>query len=234
MKSLVRFISERQVIDFDKKISPNYGWCTILVGGSASGKSSIRSSKIFISGKTIDVDVMKDQYAALHKLKYDKGNPEDVRNIHAKVKDAGWKEKIVNNIIKGNTGKKKPNIIFDITGKKIEDITETAEIFHELDYKVKVIWILTDVNQAKSRNKQRARKVPEDILVQTHAGAYASMTKVINGEGIDDIDEISIVFNNDEDVKDNACDLEKTSNKWEIPSDYQEKYKEATKTLSKS
>jgi predicted kinase len=90
------------------------------------------------------------------------------------------------------------------------------------------------LNQAKSRNKQRARKVPEDILVQTHAGAYASMTKVINGEGIDDIDEISIVFNNDEDVKDNACDLEKTSNKWEIPSDYQEKYKEATKTLSKS
>lgn len=50
---------EDTVVKFDGKTYPNFGWCVIVVGGSGSGKSTVRSANIPIDARIYDVDKLK-------------------------------------------------------------------------------------------------------------------------------------------------------------------------------
>ena len=79
-----------------------------------------------------------------------------------------------------------PNLIFDSTFKEVSDMTDVLPKLFDAGYQPKdihVSWVLTNYQIAITNNKKRARVVPEDILLATHAGAaqtvYALVTKAM-------------------------------------------------------
>jgi hypothetical protein len=87
----------------------------------------------------------------------------------------GIKEKSLENLLVGkNNPEVLPNIMFDITAKDVTDITGVVPMLKQAGYKAENIhltWILTNYVTAMVNNKNRARMVPEDILLKTHEGA---------------------------------------------------------------
>lgn len=81
-----------------------------------------------------------------------------------------------------------PNIIFDVTLKDMKKFHEIHTALKGLGYPVHkrhLVWIINDVEVAKSQNLSRSRVVPEHILVKTHRGANATMKEIIDmGAGL--------------------------------------------------
>ena len=102
-------------------------------------------------------------------------NPDHVYALHTLVKAMGIKEKTLANLLMGKDNPEVlPNIMFDITAKDVTDITSVVPMLKEAGYKAENIhltWILTNYVTAMVNNKNRARMVPEDILLKTHEGA---------------------------------------------------------------
>ena len=109
MKDLKKFILENTVVDFGKATS-NYGECIILAGGGGSGKGFIKN-RINANFRTYDVDDLKFKYTKLlqqgklqDKLKdFDFSNPDDVTELHMRVKQHGWKDKQINLIFRNKS-----------------------------------------------------------------------------------------------------------------------------------
>ena len=102
-------------------------------------------------------------------------NSDHVYVLHILVKAMGIKEKSLENLLAGkNNPEVLPNIMFDITAKDVTDITSVVPMLKEAGYKAENIhltWVLTNYVTAMVNNKNRARMVPEDILLKTHEGA---------------------------------------------------------------
>ena len=195
MKHLFDFILENTVVGF-RKNATNYGECIILAGGPGSGKGFIKN-KIDANFRTYDVDELKKRYIRMlnkgklnDELKeFDFKNPEDVTELHMRVKQHGWKEKQINLIFRNkyNTDKKAsnskilPNLLFDRVSGEIEDITEIATRAKTLGYNVTVVWVLCNIETAKVNNRIRERYVDENtVLIPNHKAAYATMTSLFN------------------------------------------------------
>lgn len=196
MKHLLDFINENSVVGFGRK-TPAYGECIILAGGSGSGKGFIKD-RIDADFKTFDVDELKVRYEQMlkqGKLKdelkdFDYSKPEDVTELHMKVKEHGWKDKQINLIFRNryndnkeaNNSKILPNLLFDRVSGKIEDITEIALRAKTLGYNVTLVWVLCNQEVAKVNNQVRYRRVGEDILIDAHKGAYKTLTDLLNNK----------------------------------------------------
>ena len=197
MKSLLDFINENTVIGFKRK-TPTYGECIILAGGPGSGKGFIKNI-IDADFKTFDVDDLKVKYIKMlnqGKLKdelknFDFSKPEDVTELHMRVKEHGWKDKQINLIFRNkyntekeaNNSKILPNLLFDRVSGKIEDITEIAIRAKTLGYNVTVIWVLCNLEVAKMNNQVRDRKVSEEnVLLPNHKAAYQTLTDLLNNK----------------------------------------------------
>jgi len=102
-------------------------------------------------------------------------NPEHVMVLHLLVKAMGIKEKTLEKLLMGkNNPEVLPNIMFDITAKDVTDITKVVPQLKQAGYKAENIhltWVLTNYVTAMVNNRNRARMVPEDILLKTHEGA---------------------------------------------------------------
>jgi hypothetical protein len=197
MKKLLDFIFENTVVGFKKK-TPTYGECIILAGGPGSGKGFIKNI-IDADFKTYDVDDLKGKYIKLlnqGKLKdelknFDFKNPEDVTELHMRVKDHGWKDKQINLIFRNkqnpnkeaNNSKILPNLLFDRVSGKIEDITEIATRAKTLGYNVTLVWVLCNLEVAKINNRVRDRYVDEEkVLIPNHKAAYKTLTDLLNNK----------------------------------------------------
>ena len=197
MKSLLDFINENTVIGFKRK-TPTYGECIILAGGPGSGKGFIKNI-IDADFKTFDVDDLKVKYIKMlnqGKLKdelknFDFSKPEDVTELHMRVKEHGWKDKQINLIFRNkyntekeaNNSKILPNLLFDRVSGKIEDITEIAIRAKTLGYNVTVICVLCNLEVAKMNNQVRDRKVSEEnVLLPNHKAAYQTLTDLLNNK----------------------------------------------------
>ena len=197
MKHLLDFILENTVIGFKKK-TPTYGECIILGGGPGSGKGFIKNI-IDADFKSFDVDDLKKRYLQLlnqGKLNdelrdFDFKKPEDVTELHMRVKEHGWKDKQIDLIFRNkqnpnkeaNNSKILPNLLFDRVSGKIEDITEIATRAKTLGYNVTVIWVLCNLDVAKVNNKIRERYVDEEkVLIPNHKDAYKTMTDLFNNK----------------------------------------------------
>ena len=191
MKTLLDFINENTVVGFKRK-TPTYGECIILAGGPGSGKGFIKNI-IDADYKKYDVDDLKQMYIKMlnkSKLKdelkhFDFKNPEDVTELHMRVKDHGWKDKQINLIFRNkyntekeaNNSKLLPNLLFDKVSGKVEDITEIATRAKTLGYNVTLVWVLCNLDVAKVNNKIRERYVDENsVLVPGHKAAYKTLT----------------------------------------------------------
>ena len=171
-----------------------YGQIVFLAGGAGSGKgfaiSNFMEKEKF---KIRDVDEWKKAFIKLADTKGThpelKGlqlrNPKDVYKLHMFVKEIGIKDKSLELLLRDANTNRLPNIMFDITMKDANDITDVLPKLIEAGYDSKNIhltWVLTNYAVAIVNNRNRERVVPEDIMLLSHEGAAKSMYNVIKGK----------------------------------------------------
>ena len=130
-------------------------------------------------------------------------NPNNVASLHYIVDSMGLKDKWVINMLNGKNNKETlPNLMFDITAKKVSSITSVVKPLMDAGYSdknVHLIWVLKDYKASVRANKTRDRVVPQDILLQTHEGASETMWHVITKilpKGVNG--RIDVILNNNE------------------------------------
>jgi len=157
------------------------------------GMSPKQHFEEFVLGKGLSIsDLSKD-------LK----NPINVASLHYIVDAMGLKDKWLISMLSGKDNKETlPNLLFDITAKKVSSITDVIKPLISTGYDSKnihLIWVLTNYQIAVDRNKKRDRVVPDDILLDTHEGAgktiWSILTKILpNGLN----GRIDVILNNTE------------------------------------
>ena len=167
----------------------NYGQIVFMAGGAGSGKGFAIQN--FMQGekfKVRDVDEWKKALIKLAKMK-DKDselaklnlrNPEDVFKLHTIVREKGIKNKTLDMLLTGAKKDRLPNILFDITMKDSNDITDVAPRLIEAGYEPKnihLVWVLTSYKQAAKANKERDRVVPDAILFSHIKSSHEYVTE---------------------------------------------------------
>lgn len=132
--------------------------------------------------------------------------PEDVYKLHVFVDKLGIKDKTLSQML-DHMEKPEilPNIMFDITAAKPNDIAKFMPKLLMAGYNpanIHIVWILTNYKIALSNNldPSRGRIVPEDIMLFTHKGAAQTMYDYIGGYGkkLAINGQICVVLNNRE------------------------------------
>jgi hypothetical protein len=210
MKSYKEYINEvleelnEKLITFGGKAYPKFGNVVILAGGAGSGKGFVKKNLVGLEGMSFDVDelkslairsdkiekIVKDEtgmdFAELRKTDSLK-NPDNVALLHDLIGsvlklDKKQKSTFYQSVLV-SAPDRKPNIIFDVT---LRDLTKLASISRDLEKlgyekdKIHIVWIINDIEVAKSQNLSRSRTVPTEILVNTHRGVSQTMNDIIN------------------------------------------------------
>jgi hypothetical protein len=108
--------------------------------------------------------------------------PTHVYILHVLVRATDVKNKTLDLMLAGAEKGQLPNLIFDSTFKEVEDMTDVLPKLFAAGYEPKnihVSWVLTNYQIAIKNNKSRARVVPEDILLATHAGAAQTVYNLV-------------------------------------------------------
>jgi len=202
------FLEER-LLTFNN--DARFGQVVFLAGGAGSGKgfaqSNFMNNKLF---KVRDVDAWKIAFLKLNKLK--NKYPEltglnlrtatDVSKLHHFIKEKGIKEKTLDLLLGDSNADRLPNILFDVTLKDMAELNDFVPKLIDVGYKPKdihITWILTNYPIAVKNNANRARVVPDDILLATHEGAAKTMLHILNGGLPKNIDgDINVILNNPE------------------------------------
>jgi len=136
-------------------------------------------------------------------------NPKDVEKIHLALKDWPLEQKQIANMLfphikafsmqnlgikQGAVGKEwetyggnkafLPNIIFDRTLKKAEEIKVLTDMLINAGYRatdIHIVWVLTNWRVALVNNDNRPRRVPDHILLLTHEGVGKTMSDIAAG-----------------------------------------------------
>ena len=193
--SLFEFMNLNKYQELEEKLiifsgGKNYGQVVFMAGGAGSGKGF--AIKNFMQGekfKIRDVDEWKKALIKLAKIKGNKKisglnlrNPDDVFKLHVLVREKGIKDKTLDMLLNGAKKDRLPNILFDITMKDSNDISDVAPKLIDAGYDAKnihLVWVLTDYKQAAKANKERDRVVPDKILFQSHQKAAMNMLQRI-------------------------------------------------------
>ena len=165
LDQLGKFSVDKWYKKYGKKLSDKPG-----KGGGLSPKAHIEE---FVLGKGLSIsDISKD-------LK----NPNNVASLHYIVDSMGLKDKWLISMLSGKDNKETlPNLLFDITAKKVSSITDVIKPLIANGYEAKnihLIWVLANFHVAIQANKDRDRMVPEDILLKTHEGAGKTMWEIM-------------------------------------------------------
>jgi len=130
-------------------------------------------------------------------------NPINVASLHYIVDAMKLKDKWLISMLSGKENKETlPNLLFDITAKKIGSITDVLKSLDAAGYDSKnihLVWVLTNYQVAVKRNAKRDRVVPEDILLQTHEGAGKTIWEMLTNaipKGLNG--RIDVILNNPE------------------------------------
>jgi hypothetical protein len=173
---------------------------------NALGKLSIQQiiDKFGKNIKPKDLEIIQKIQSNGFDLKtMDLKNPDHVYALHQLSDAMGIKDKTLANMLGAAKNPEiLPNIMFDITAKKISSITEVLPNLIAAGYKpqnIHLLWVLTNYNLAIEQNKGRDRIVPDDIMLETHEGAgntiWGIVTKALpkgmNGR-------VDVILNNQE------------------------------------
>lgn len=191
-----------KLITFGGKAYPKFGNVVIMAGGAGSGKGFVKDNLVGLEGKVFDVDALKLAASKapkiIAKIKAETG--EDLSKIGANLKSAknvGKLHSIIGDTLKlpdkkqaaffksvfSSAPERKPNIIFDVTLKDLQKLDNITRQVSALGYDKKsihIVWVVNDIEVAKTQNKKRDRVVPTDILVNTHRGASATMNDIVS------------------------------------------------------
>jgi dephospho-CoA kinase len=169
-----------------------YGQIVFLSGGAGSGKGFASSAFMEANKfKVRDVDEwkktflkisqLKNKYPEIRNLDLSVGN--DVAALHMFVKKMGIKSKSLELMLNDAKTDRLPNIMFDITGKDMDDFYDVIPLLQQAGYSSKsmhLAWILADYKISYVANVTRERVVPAGIFLGTHKGASKTMTSLIN------------------------------------------------------
>lgn len=109
--------------------------------------------------------------------------PTHVYILHVLIRATDVKNKTLDLMLAGAEKGQLPNLIFDSTFKEVSDMTDVLPKLLAAGYEPKnihVSWVLTNYQIAIKNNKSRARVVPEDILLATHAGAAQTVYNLVS------------------------------------------------------
>lgn len=188
-----------------------YGQIVFMAGGAGSGKGFAISNFVDSSSfKVRDVDEWKKAFMKLDDLKkkypdirnLNLKNPDDVYKLHMFVKKLGIKDKTLLLMLSQAEVGRLPNILFDVTLKDMDDITEVMPFLLKAGYQPKNIhltWVLTSYHLAVVRNRDRERVVPDDIMLNTHKGAAKTVHSILTKKlpkGLNG--RIDVILNNSE------------------------------------
>jgi hypothetical protein len=131
-----------------------------------------------------DKDLIKKELIdkKLRMNQLDLKTPTHVYILHVLVRATDVKNKTLELMLAGAEKGQLPNLIFDSTFKEVEDMTDVLPKLFAAGYEPKnihVSWVLTNYQIAIKNNKSRARVVPEDILLATHAGAAQTVYNLV-------------------------------------------------------
>ena len=191
-----------KLITLGGKAYPKFGNVVIMAGGAGSGKGFIKDNLLGLEGYSFDVDDLKSLAsrtpAIVSRIKSEMGidladlaanlkNPENVSKLHDIIGnylklDSARKKAFYRSVISA-PAERKPNIIFDVTLKDLRKLQNITQDVANLGYdkkNVHIVWVVNDIEIAKKQNAERDRKVPVEILVNTHRGASQTMLDIVN------------------------------------------------------
>ena len=191
-----------KLITFGGKAYPNFGNVVIMAGGAGSGKGFVLSNLVGLEGKVMDVDSLKLASAKsplirkrvkaetgldIEEIASDLKNPENVGKLHDIIANVlqldTRKQKVLMRGILGAAPDRKPNLIFDTTLKDLQKLGNLSRMLTNVGYEkrnIHIVWVVNDIEVAQAQNAKRARRVPSEILINTHRGAANTMGDIIN------------------------------------------------------
>ena len=155
---------------------PNIFKAFFLAGGPGSGKSYVVQKSTGGTGlKIVNSDDVFEKYLRQAQLNFkmdaNQGKARDALRTRAKAVTAKRKD----NYLEGRLG-----LIIDGTGKDYGKISSQAAGLQQLGYDTHMIFVNTTLEVALQRNQERARTVPEKIVidawkqVQSNIGKFQS------------------------------------------------------------
>ena len=152
---------------------PNILKAFFLAGGPGSGKSFVvRKTTGGLGLKIVNSDnafekLLRDAGLSL-KMPPEEEEPRDV--VRARAKAITKKQQA--NYIEGRLG-----LIIDGTGKDYDKIAKQATELKQLGYDVHMIFVNTSLDTALERNANRARSVPEPLVVKSWKSVQSNIGK---------------------------------------------------------
>lgn len=166
----------------------NYNQVVIMMGGAASGKGFVRDHLLGIQGKVYDVDYLKEiwhhsatlkrkveEISKVHNIDINEIDLKDSKHVtflHLALKEIDIHDKrIQSQLLNVTFSQNKPNLIFDVTLKSIEKLSELYMQLSGVGYEkenIHIVWVVNDIETALEQNRKRDRSVSEDILKSTH------------------------------------------------------------------
>jgi len=152
---------------------PNIFKAFFLAGGPGSGKSYVVKKSTGGTGlKIVNSDDVFEKYLKQAQLDFkmqaSQGKERDIQRAKAKAVTAKRKD----NYLEGRLG-----LVIDGTGKDYGKISSQAAGLKQLGYDVHMIFVNTTLEVALQRNQERARTVPEKIVVDAWKQVQSNIGK---------------------------------------------------------
>ena len=187
---------------YDIEVKHNHNYCitesNIVVHNS--GKGFVKENLLAMHGIKFDVDELKSAAIKSNKLaseiktrtghdikNFDLRNPDNVGTLHDIINnEMGLVDKNQQTKFRGVLAAhpdRKPNLIFDVTLKGMSKLESIARNVQKLGYKkenISIVWVVNKMSVAMDQNLERPRRVPEEILADTHLGASQTMLNILN------------------------------------------------------
>lgn len=191
-----------------------YGQVIFLVGGAATGKST--AIKKYINAtmyKVLNPDDVKELIIQAGKkgapafadvAGIDPDTPEGSQQVHKFMRDTKVSSKRARLALKGKSKNQLlPNILYDRTFSFAGEFKKISQGLIKAGYDAKnihVVYVMTDVDMALKRNRERTRTLPDDVIIQSNKGAKMRFTELFYGRanGAVSNGDWHIVFNRGE------------------------------------
>lgn len=142
---------------------PHIFKAVFMAGGPGSGKSYVAGKMLGGTGlKTINSDEIYEYL--MYKQNMDMSDPEIIaspkgQETRARAKELTQKRR--GNYLDGRLG-----VIIDGTGKDVSKVAKDSAALKSLGYDTMMIMVNTSLEQAQRLNKQRARRIPDEMVTK--------------------------------------------------------------------
>lgn len=191
MRGFRRFLAEAFI---SPNKGANYGQIIFLVGGAGSGKSTAIRNLIDASKyKTVNPDdvkrlmqkAAKAGFKGYEELKgVDPNTPEGSQIMHALMLNKRLSSKMTKKLfsLDKRSPDLLPNLLFDRTFSYAGEIEKFSKRLYGAGYKpenMHIVFVYTDVDVAIQQNKNRARTLPDEVIIRSAQGAKKNFMDLV-------------------------------------------------------